>query len=442
MMRPAHAMFAILPLLGATLAVGAQIVPDSRLAEKQRVFPYRAANPMDSPRITGLREQIKRGNPAALPQFWAEMKKNGTPLIEPIPGDERHLLVTFLWKAEDNTRNVAVVGAINGAEPAKNQMVHLADSDVWYLSYVIRNDARFAYALAPNDSLVPLLDPARGPMAFKPDPLNPRHLPDLYSSWVELPDAPPEPWNTPVPGSAGGELKVTKFTSAILKNERPVWVYTPSGFDPHGRRYPLVVLFDGGAYTLPSAPAKAIMDYLIARRQIPPVVAALVGNTDRARELMCSVSFSDFVAKELVPWARAKYHAATAPSETVVAGSSLGGLAASFTGLEHPEVFGNVLSMSGSYWWTPAGDPEPEWLARQFVSSARRNLRMFVAVGSMEESASQLVTNRHFRDILTAKGYSVRYREFNGGHGYLTWNDALPEGLSALLKNREHDLRK
>ncbi len=70
----------------------------------------------------------------AVSQFWAEIEKSGTPLVEPISGDERHSLVTFLWRAETETHNVAVVGAINGAEPAKNRMLHLANSDLWYIS--------------------------------------------------------------------------------------------------------------------------------------------------------------------------------------------------------------------------------------------------------------------------------------------------------------------
>jgi Domain of unknown function (DUF3327) len=46
----------------------------------------------------------------------------------------------------------------------QNQMVRIADSGVWYISCVIRNDARFAYALSPNDSLLSLLDSARSPI--------------------------------------------------------------------------------------------------------------------------------------------------------------------------------------------------------------------------------------------------------------------------------------
>lgn len=55
-----------------------------------------------------------------------------------------------------------------------------------------------------------------------------------------------------------------------------------------------------------------------------------------------------------MPWAREQGLSATA-SRTVVAGSSYGGLASAYMGLMHPELFGNVLSLSGSYWWAQEG---------------------------------------------------------------------------------------
>jgi len=75
----------------------------------------------------------------------------------------------------------------------------------------------------------------------------------------------------------------------------------------------------------------------------------------RRTELPCNIPFADFLAKELVPWSREKYHTTHEAAKTVVAGSSFGGLAAVFAGLRHPEVFGNVVSLSGSFWWKPDG---------------------------------------------------------------------------------------
>jgi len=409
---------------------------DSNPPSMQPNFAFRPAGRQASPRIRLLERSIEAGERSATARFWEEMEANGTPLIENVPDQQRHSLVTFLWRALEDTRNVAVVGgAMNGAEPAKNQMFRVDGSDVWYLSFAIRNDARFTYAFAPNDSMLPLLDPARVSMDFKQDPLNTRRFLGLsgsYSSYVELPDAPSEPWRVLGPGMARGNLARTNFRSSVLGNERALWTYTPARLDPTTPQYPLLVLLDGGAYTHSSAPAVAILDFLIATKQIPPTLAILVGNTVRSRELP-SPMFATFLATELVPWAAKNHSASGDPADIVIAGSSLGGFAASFAGFQHPDVFGNVLSMSGSYWWEWGNQEEPGWLTRQFEEAPRKSLRFFVAVGAMEKADSQLATNRRFRDVLTEKGYSITYQEFNGGHGYISWCRALFDGLVALI---------
>ena len=37
------------------------------------------------------------------------------------------------------------------------------------------------------------------------------------------------------------------------------------------------------------------------------------------------------------------------------------------------------------------------------------------------------------RDVLLAKGYDVRYQQFNSGHDYLNWRGTLANGLIALV---------
>lgn len=402
----------------------------------QAPYPFRPAGPQASPRIRLLQRSIEAGEPSAATRFWKEIEQRGTPLFERIADDQQHSLVTLLWRADDDTRNVAVVGELmNGAEPAKNQMFRVQGSDVWHLSFAIRKDARFTYAFSPNDSMLPLLDPARVSTDFQQDPLNTRRFLGLsgkYSSYVELSDAPSEPWQAPAPETVRGRLARTSFRSSLLGNERALWIYTPAPFDPNPRAYPLLVLLDGGAYTHSSTPAAAILDHLIATKQIPPTLAILVGNTQRVRELPSSM-FAAFLATELVPWAREKYGASQDPANIVIAGSSLGGLAASFTAFHHPDVFGNALSMSGSYWWKWGHQEEPEWLTRRYEETPRKPVRFFVAVGAMEKADSQLATNRRFARVLAGKGYSVEYQEFNGGHGYISWRRALYDGLITLL---------
>ncbi len=156
------------------------------------------------------------------------------------------------------------------------------------------------------------------------------------------------------------------------------------------------------------------------------------------------------MTQELPPWARQSYHLTTDPARTVVAGASLGGLAAALAALRHPEVFGNVLSQSGSFYWGPETGPfywgpndgvEFEWLTRQFVTSPRLPLRFYLEVGLLERDPrgvngpSMVLANRHFRDVLQAKGYAVHYAEFNGGHECLCWQGTLDDGLLFLMGN-------
>jgi enterochelin esterase-like enzyme len=396
--------------------------------------PFLAADPSDSPRIAKLKISVDSGNrDVALVQFWEEIRKNGTPLIEPIPGEPRYSWVTFLWQAKENTANVVVIdgvaSGVGGGDAANSKMTRLAGTDAWYRTYKVRNDAAFTYWVSPNDSLEWLITTEPRSSKAQADPLNPRRIGP--QSYVELPAAPAPAWIQASPAAPAGKVELAKLSSSILKNERDVWVYTPPGFQASSGSYPLLVMMDGGAYNS-MVPVPAILDNLIAQKRIPPLLAILVGNVDRPGELACSGPFADFLATELVPWMRKNYNATSDPGRTIVGGSSLGGLAAAFAGFQHPEVFGNVLSQSGSNWWKPEQDVEGEWLARQFASAPKRAIRISMSVGLMEVP-QQLDTNRHLRDVLTAKGYSVQYAEFNGNHSYLNWRADFGYRLMDLI---------
>ena len=130
------------------------------------------------------------------------------------------------------------------------------------------------------------------------------------------------------------------------------------------------------------------------------------------------------------------------PRHVTIGGCSLGGLTATCAAYRHPETFGNVLSQSGSYWWIPPPDPakpdtDPSYVSRLFINSPKLPLRFYLDAGSLEtdrdgDGSSILVTNRHLRDVLRAKGYQVFYQEFQGGHDYVSWRGTIADGLILL----------
>src|SRR5271156_4256065 len=208
---------------GASKQMLAKLVPIILviLADASGQMPtYSAVGPNDSASIAKLRHQVQSGDAGAVNKFWVAVHKSGAPLVEEVPGEKDFSLLTFLWHGNDQTRNVVIFDGVAGFE-AKDRMLHLAGTDVWYKTYRVRNDARFAYNLSPNDSLQSL-DEIKGDQAMRDrlamlqvDPLNPHHCPTTFgaygaeSSYVELSEAPHLVWNRPVAKSRKGKVAVT-----------------------------------------------------------------------------------------------------------------------------------------------------------------------------------------------------------------------------------------
>ena len=422
-------------------------------------------SPRVSPRLAVLQKQLKTGSGSVLERFWNEIAKEGTPVVEPIPGDEKHVIVTFLWRGGDNVKNVVLFSPVGAPywdfrkdQLTRNQLIRLPDSNIWYKTYWLRKNARFSYLLSPNDSLAPsaeVKDRNERIASWQPDPLNPhqwifpkvegdaKSRETVYST-VEL-SGPPQSWSKPQPGVRTGRVEFHQFTSKILGNERRVWVYTPPDYSPKSGPYNLLVLFDGW-FQKDVNRAPNILDNLLAKGAVPPLVVVMISNLsleDRLLNLGCYPPFNEFLTQELIPWVRKNYRVTSDPAQTIVGGQSRGGLAAAFAALQHPEIFGNVYSLSGYFSWkVREADTEQEneeqdadygWLIRQYVEAPKLPIRFYLIVGLLERGEDGLQNpNRHMRDVLQAKGYVVGYKEFSGGHDIIPTDENFVDGLSFL----------
>jgi enterochelin esterase-like enzyme len=414
----------------------------------------------ESPKITELKRRVESGDKTAVERFWEQVRLAGTPLVEPIDVDKQSSAVTFLWRGNAGTKNVLIMSPIFPWMMVRRQMTNLPGTDVWYKTVRAADDLRFTYLLSENDPRLPFADPYDWPR-FKvepiPDPLNPRKFirpkdeddPEDEASamsLVEMPGAYREPFNKRDERAPAGRLEKHQLASRILGNRRRVWVYTPPGYS-NAKAYTAIVLFDGWDY-LNLIPTPTILDNLEAAGKIPPVVAVFVANPVeedvRAKELTCNPKFADFVARELMPWVRSRYRVSNNPRRVTVGGISFGGLAAACVALKRPDIFGNVLSQSGSYWWGPEGYAEVgEWLTHQFVVERKLPLRFYLEVGKLEVFPStragvpiNLHATRHLRDVLRLKGNEVFYSEFDGAHEYINWRESLAGALQKLLGKR------
>jgi enterochelin esterase-like enzyme len=223
-------------------------------------------------------------------------------------------------------------------------------------------------------------------------------------------------------------------------------------------------VFDGDDILSDDFDGQTTLDNLIAAHMIPATVVVMVDNV-RGRRLVDRVAnpeFADFMACELIPWVRTNYNVTRESAHTVVTGKSAGGLAAAYLGLRHPEVFGNVFSQSGAFWWSPEHSggvcaskcpedggrrPDPDsrdsrteenWIARQFTTRPKLPVRFFLEAGTFEvdkegTGGDILEATRTLRDVLLSKGYEVHFQQFVSGHDDVSWRGTFADGLIELL---------
>lgn len=400
----------------------------------------------ESPRIARLEADLAAGHADAEAGFWREIERDGAPLVESNPRNPKEPLVTFVWRGDAATESVAVFHRSNASRaPADRALQRAGTSQVWYRTYRTLPNARFSYQFMINSDLPPRGKAPARPLDFRLDPLNPKRIPQdasagaFTASVVEMPAAPPQPFVARREGVPAGRVEHFQLPSKVLGAVRDVSVYLPpnAGTEP----MPVVVLSDRQAY-LSLVPTPVILDNLIAEKKIPPLVAVLTGQPDQATrtaELPCNRKFTEFLATELLPWARERFPVTSDPARTVVAGASFGGLASTCAAMWHPEVFGNVLSQSGSYWWKPENAAEEEYVLASFRKLKKLPVRFYLDVGLYEGGYQEGVgpgmrdTNQHLRDLLKKKGYPLLYQEFPGGHDYLHWRGTLADGLIFLV---------
>jgi len=377
--------------------------------------------------------------------FWEQIKHVGTPLVEEKENGE--YLLTFLYRGARH--NVQIMGAPIGDIAYMNKM---PENDIWYKSFTVPKGTRLSYQLAPD---VPMIEgtPRERRVAIlstlQADPFNQTPMPSFQNddtfhkmSTVELPHQRYTDWSK-AKREKQGTVQSYTLQSSRLNNQRAIDVYLPKGFSK-AKTYPVLFVFDGKEYQS-KVQTPAILDNLIAAHKIPPLIAVFIANPSyqsRAVELPCNPLFADFMAHELLPWIKETISPHLQASQTIVSGSSYGGLASAYTAFRYPELFGKVLSLSGSFWWKPDHDAEMEWLTKEIAKTKTLPVTFYMYAGLFETGQSSidiLESNRHLRTVLNAKHNTVVYEEFAGGHDYFSWGVLLADGLMHLFQDAAKD---
>jgi enterochelin esterase-like enzyme len=270
------------------------------------------------------------------------------------------------------------------------------------------------------------------------DPLNPRIAHDPYGansvchgSGYVLPE-----WSQPDPEARPGTIDEIALASGALGRDVPLRVYLPARFR-RTRRYPLLIVHDGRDYVRYAA-LTTVLDNLIHRLEVAPMIAVLTDSSRRLEEYAAADEHARFMADDLVPALEQRFPLVSRPDARTLMGASFGAVAALHTAWSRPGFFGRLLLQSGSFAFADIGDHRRGPLfdpVASFVNAFRENPerpadKVFVSCGSYE---SLIYENRSLIPLLQSTGMDVRYVEARDGHNWENWRDRMREALSWLF---------
>jgi hypothetical protein len=172
------------------------------------------------------------------------------------------------------------------------------------------------------------------------------------------------PWS----GSLAGRIDELVIDSTVLRgnplgdpHERPLWVYTPPGYDDEpDRRYPTVYEIQGysghltmwrnrSAYRQPFIETA---DQVFASGSAPPAIVVYVDawtayGGSQFVDSPGTGRYHTYLCDEVVPFVDARYRTLDGPQHRGIQGKSSGGFGAFITPMLRPDLFGGLASHAG-----------------------------------------------------------------------------------------------
>lgn len=357
----------------------------------------------------------------------------GTPILTDHPSDPTVQRALFVWLPPQG----AAVGGVylwvnrltDKRRTPRGMMWRRPESDLWFVELDVPRDTLVGYRilpLAPDDAA---LQDGRVPA--------PHEL---------LRDARVDPHNRlAATGSPFGSVLVTADAPGLEAWTEPV--SAPSGIEDGS------VDLDGTGlrYRLAVAPGDGPSDLLIVfdadqwfdRFRLPDVLArpgrrvGVLGidspadPAERLRFLAADGPLLDALADRVLPSARKRIGPV---GRVVIAGQSLGGVAALAFAAAYPDAVDEVLAYSPSVWWRPGlvGRPadvatRQDWIHDLIAACPPGAFAIRLASGAFEDELGPGVID--LARTAAAAGHDVTHTEYSGGHDHAQWAALLLEHL-------------
>lgn len=245
----------------------------------------------------------------------------------------------------------------------------------------------------------------------------------------------------------------TAFFIPQLNRARRIWIYLPEGYEKNKKEYPVMYMHDGqnifDVYTAGFGEwgVDECLDSLINAGKQACIVVGIDNGPKRLNEYNPFTfrnfgeaegdRYLDFIVQTLKPFIDKKYRTLSSKENTIIAGSSMGGLLSYYAMIKQPQVFGKAGIFSPAFWTAPAINSLTDSLA------AKVNGKFFFYIGGQEGAAylNDMVT---IQELLGEKSTAMIYSvvDDEGMHNEKAWrkwfaefyNWIMAEGFNKVMK--------
>jgi len=247
-----------------------------------------------------------------------------------------------------------------------------------------------------------------------------------------------------------GEIRSRVYFSQTTKTWRNINVYTPPRYDQDTKKkYPVLYIQHGGGEDergwAVQGKTNNILDNLIAEGKAVPMIVVIPngnvtkpginarGYTDEAMN-----AFKEEILENVIPFIEKNYRVKSDASNRALAGLSMGGGQAFYTGLRNTDTFANVGVFSTGLFGgirEAATTFNPESVIPGILTnpeSFNKKLKVFyISVGEQDQ---RIEATKKLIDTFNGKKLNVVFASFPGDHEWQVWRKSLHDFAQKLFK--------
>ncbi|HEY4618901.1 MAG TPA: alpha/beta hydrolase-fold protein [Flavobacterium sp.] len=242
--------------------------------------------------------------------------------------------------------------------------------------------------------------------------------------------------------TASKQISTFTVEASQLQTSKKIWVYLPKSYSSSDKKYPVIYMHDAQNLfdsTTSYAGEWNVDEKLDSINAQVIVIGIEHGNDKRMEELTPyknekygggnADAYLEFIVKTLKPQIDRTYRTKTKARNTIIMGSSLGGLVSYYAVIKYPKIFGKAGIFSPSFWFSDkiydlANENKKMKTKIYFLAGDKESDDMVSDLNKMET----IVNQKRCSCLNLTKKVIVK----NGEHNEKLWRDGFSNAVKWL----------